>query len=50
MRGGSPSPAGLRKSVYAEELAVQYKSPLVRLHEGSGGSVGGTSGKGQSLP
>ncbi len=50
MRGGSPSPAGLRKSVYAEELAVQYKLPLVRLHEGSGGSVGGTSGKGQSLP
>lgn len=50
MRGGSPSPAGLRKSVYAEELAVQYKLPLVRLHEGSGGSVGGTSGKRQSLP
>ena len=25
MRGGSPSPAGLRKSIYAEELAVQYK-------------------------
>lgn len=35
MRGGSPSPAGLRKSVYAEELAVQYKIPLIRLHEGS---------------
>ena len=50
MRGGSPSPAGLRKSVYAEELAVQYKLPLVRLHEGSGGSVGGTDGKGASLP
>ena len=51
MRGGSPSPAGLRKSIYAEELAVQYKLPLVRLHEGSGGSVGGTSGKGgASLP
>ena len=50
MRGGSPSPAGLRKSVYSEELAVQYKLPLVRLHEGSGGSVGGTSGKGQNLP
>ncbi len=50
MRGGSPSPAGLRKSVYAEELTVQYKLPLVRLHEGSGGSVGGTGGKGASLP
>ena len=50
MRGGSPSPAGLRKSVYAEEIAIQYRLPLVRLHEGSGGSVGGTSGKGVSLP
>ena len=43
LRGGSPSPAGLRKSVYAEELAVQYRLPLVRLHEGSGGSVAGSS-------
>ena len=50
LRGGSPSAAGLRKSVYAEELAVQYRLPLVRLHEGSGGSVGGTGGKGPSLP
>jgi acetyl-CoA carboxylase carboxyltransferase component len=50
MKGGSPSPSGLRKSVYAEELAVQYKLPLVRLHEGSGGSVGGTGGKSPSLP
>ncbi len=50
LRGGSPSPAGLRKSVYAEELAVQYRLPLVRLHEGSGGSVGGTGGKGPDLP
>ena len=39
LRGGSPSPAGLRKSVYAEELALQYKVPLVRLHEGSGGCL-----------
>ena len=50
LRGGSPSPAGLRKSVYAEELAVQYRLPLVRLHEGSGGSVAGTGGSGPSLP
>jgi acetyl-CoA carboxylase carboxyltransferase component len=50
LRGGSPSAAGLRKSVYAEELAVQYRLPLVRLHEGSGGSVGGTGGKGPSMP
>ncbi len=50
LKGGSPSPSGLRKSVYAEELALEYKIPLVRLHEGSGGSVGGSSGKNISLP
>ena len=38
-RGGSPSPAGLRKSVYAEELACRYRLPLVRFLEGAGGSV-----------
>jgi len=37
--GGSPSPAGLRKSVMAEELAVRLKLPLLRLLEGGGGSV-----------
>jgi len=44
-RGGSPSPAGLRKSVYAEEMAIRYRLPLVRFLEGGGGSVRGT-GKG----
>ncbi len=48
LKGGSPSPAGLRKSVYTEQLAVKYRVPLVRLHEGAGGSVGG-SAKGKSL-
>ena len=43
VRGGSPNPAGLRKSVYTEQLALQYKVPLIRLHEGGGGSVGGTN-------
>ena len=33
---GSPSPAGLRKSVYTERLAVKHRVPLVRLHEGAG--------------
>jgi acetyl-CoA carboxylase carboxyltransferase component len=47
-RGGSPTPAGLRKSVYAEALAVQYKLPLVRFLEGGGGSVAGTGGKKQA--
>lgn len=45
LRGGSPNVAGLRKSVYAEELALQYRVPLVRLHEGGGGSVTGSKGK-----
>ena len=46
LQGGSPNVAGLRKSVYAEELACTLKIPLVRLHEGGGGSVAGASGKG----
>ena len=40
--GGSPNAAGLRKSIYAEHLAFQHRIPLIRLHEGGGGSVGGT--------
>jgi acetyl-CoA carboxylase carboxyltransferase component len=50
--GGSPNVAGLRKSVYTEQLAQQYRVPLVRLHEGSGGSVAGSGGKkgGQGSP
>jgi len=46
LKGGSPSPAGLRKSVYAEELALRYRLPLVRFLEGGGGSVAGARGKG----
>jgi len=45
LKGGSPSPAGLRKSVYTEQLALKHRVPLVRLHEGAGGSVGGPGGK-----
>ena len=41
LKGGSPNAAGLRKSVYAEHLASQYRVPLVRLLEGGGGSVKG---------
>ena len=43
-RGGSPSPAGLRRSVYAETLAIELRRPLVRFLEGGGGSVAGTGG------
>jgi len=39
LRGGSPSPAGLRKSVFIEDLAIRYRLPLVRFLEGGGGSV-----------
>jgi acetyl-CoA carboxylase carboxyltransferase component len=46
-RGGSPSPAGLKKSVLAEDLAVRLRLPLVRFLEGGGGSVVGTGGKGR---
>ncbi len=45
-RGGSPSPSGLRKSVYAEELACRFKLPLIRFLQGAGGSVTGPRGKG----
>ncbi len=48
LKGGSPNASGLRKSVYSEELALQYKVPLVRLLEGGGGSV--ASGKGNQGP
>jgi acetyl-CoA carboxylase carboxyltransferase component len=49
-RGGSPSPAGLRKSVYAEELALQYRLPLIRFLEGAGGSVDAAVGPGRPSP
>ena len=49
LKGGSPNAAGLRKSVYAEHLAVQYKAPLVRMLEGGGGSVKGSGKKGGTV-
>lgn len=48
LKGGSPSASGLRKSVYSEELALQFKVPLVRLLEGGGGSI--ASGKDNQGP
>ncbi|MEM9355451.1 MAG: carboxyl transferase domain-containing protein [Pseudomonadota bacterium] len=50
LKGGSPSPAGLRKSVYTEQLAVKHRVPLIRLHEGAGGSVGKPKTKTLSAP
>ncbi len=49
LKGGSPNEAGLRKSVYAEELAIQYRVPLIRLHEGGGGSVAGAGGAARTV-
>ncbi len=49
LKGGSPNAAGLRKSIYAEHLACQYRTPLVRLLEGGGGSVKGSGRKGGTI-
>ncbi|HEY2733568.1 MAG TPA: carboxyl transferase domain-containing protein, partial [Polyangiales bacterium] len=45
-RGGSPSSAGNRKSVYLEELACSHRLPMIRLLEGGGGSVARRRGPG----
>ena len=49
LKGGSPNAAGLRKSVYAEHMALQHRAPLVRLLEGGGGSVAGGAKKGGTV-
>ncbi|TDJ31775.1 MAG: propionyl-CoA carboxylase, partial [Gammaproteobacteria bacterium] len=49
LKGGSPNAAGLRKSVYAEHLASQFRVPLVRMLEGGGGSVKGSGRKGGTV-
>ena len=48
LKGGSPNAAGLRKSIYAEDVALSTACPL-RLHEGGGGSVTGAGG-GKGVP
>ena len=51
-KGGSPPAAGLRKSVFSEEMALRYRVPLVRFLEGGGGSVPrpGSAGRGAPPP
>jgi acetyl-CoA carboxylase carboxyltransferase component len=44
-RGAAYSAVGLRKGLYADELAVRRRIPLVRLLEGGGASVRGTGGE-----
>jgi len=49
IRGGAYSPAGLRKGIYADELAIRRRVPLVRLLEGGGASItGATAVRGRS--
>jgi acetyl-CoA carboxylase carboxyltransferase component len=44
LRGAAYSPASLRKGIFADQLAVRRRAPLVRLIEGGGASVAGASG------
>jgi acetyl-CoA carboxylase carboxyltransferase component len=44
IRGAAYSPAGLKKGLYADELALRRRLPLIRLLEGGGASVTGASG------
>ena len=37
--------ASAKATSTSSELAINYKVPLIRLHEGGGGSVAGTSKK-----
>jgi acetyl-CoA carboxylase carboxyltransferase component len=49
VRGGAYSAVGLRKGLFADDLAVRRRVPLVRLLEGGGASVAGATGvKGRS--
>lgn len=45
IRGGAYTPASIKKGLYAEELAVERRIPLVRMLEAGGASIaGGTAG------
>jgi acetyl-CoA carboxylase carboxyltransferase component len=44
IRGGAYSQAGLKKGLYAEELAISRRVPLIRLLEAGGASIAGTGG------
>ena len=44
IRGAAYSAVGLRKGLFADQLAVQRRLPLVRLLEGGGASIAGASG------
>ncbi len=44
IRGAAYSAAGLKKGLYADELAIRRRMPLVRLLEGGGASIAGSTG------
>ena len=44
IRGAAYSAVGLKKGLYADELAVRRRIPLVRLLEAGGASIAGTQG------
>lgn len=44
IRGAAYSQVGLKKGLYADELAIRRRIPLVRLLEAGGASVAGASG------
>jgi acetyl-CoA carboxylase carboxyltransferase component len=44
IRGGAYTDAGLKKGLYAEELAVKRRVPIVRMLEAGGASIAGTGG------
>ncbi len=43
LRGGTMSPAGLRKAGYADQLAARLRVPLIRFLEAGGASIAGTT-------
>ncbi len=44
VRGAAYSPAALKKGLFADQLAIRRRLPLVRLLEGGGASVAGATG------
>lgn len=46
--GATYSPAGMKKGIYADDLATTRKMPMVRLLEGGGARISGLGAKGRS--
>jgi len=51
LRGAAYSAVGIKKGLFADELAIRRRVPLVRLLEGGGASITGATGvRGRSGP